>query len=194
MTTLTLAIEGPPGRVPATALAGVLTESLKILEDLRERARDSPVTWYVTELRIGSAVAQLSADDAAGGPNRLAREYVNGLRLAEAGEALPPFFSDTSLVRLQRMAKPLGTQDAAYLEVSVGQNGSTESVRAHRSHRREHPSTPLAAFEGRRFDHWDSGHDLGSQARPISSCRSGVVSSGDVLLSEGPQRGRDERS
>jgi hypothetical protein len=130
MTTLTLKIEGPPGRVPASALASVLSESLKILDDLRERARDEAVTWYVTDLKIASATAALSADDVGGVPLRVASEYVNGVRVAELGEALPPYFSDTSLGRLQRMTKPLGSQNAQYLDVSIGQNGSTQSARA----------------------------------------------------------------
>lgn len=129
VTTLTLKIEGPSGRVPASALAGVLTESLNILENLRKLARDKPVTWYVTDLTIGSAVAALSADDVDSAPLRLAREYVNGIRIVEAGEALPPFFSDASLKRLVRMTGPLSSQNASYLDVSVGENGSANSVR-----------------------------------------------------------------
>lgn len=127
MTTITLKIEGPPGRVPADALASVLTESLKILKDLGRR--DS-VTWYVTDLKIDSALASLSAEDLDDAPRRLGTEYVRGLRVVESGEALPASFSDTSLVRLRRMTKPLGKQGARYLDVSIGTNGTMETARA----------------------------------------------------------------
>lgn len=130
MTTLTLKIEGPPGRVPATALASVLTETLAILEDLRRSvARGEPVTWYVTDLKMGSAEAALSAADTTEAPFRLCHELVAGMAVAEAGEALPAYFSDASLRRLRRMARPLGTQDARYLDARVSQNGTSESAR-----------------------------------------------------------------
>lgn len=86
--------------------------------------------WYITDLKIGSATAALSANDIGGVPLRVVREYVDGVRVAESGEALPPYFSDTSLARLGRMAKSLGSQNAQYLDLSIGQNGSTQSARA----------------------------------------------------------------
>lgn len=129
MTSLTLKIEGPPGRVPASALAVILTETLGILEDLRHSmARKEGVTWYITGLKMGSAEAILSTEDVSFAP-QLGHEYVNGLRLVQSGESLPPYFSDASLKRLKRMTKPLGTHGAQYLDVSVGQNGSIESAR-----------------------------------------------------------------
>ncbi|MGA3221834.1 MAG: hypothetical protein ABSE77_22700 [Acidimicrobiales bacterium] len=127
MTTITLKIEGPPGRVPADALATVLNQSLKILKDL---ARREIVTWYVTDLKIDSAMAALSADDQTDTPLRLATELVQGVRAVESGEGLPAFFSDASLYGLKQLAKPLGTEGARYLDVSVGQNGTRETARA----------------------------------------------------------------
>jgi hypothetical protein len=130
VTTITFKIDGPPGRVPADAFATVLTESLSILKDLHRSLRGAAVTWYVTDLKIDSAVASLSADDETDAAAHVANEYVSGLRIVESGEALPPGFSDSSLTKLKRMVKPLGSKNASHLDVTVGVNGKTESSRS----------------------------------------------------------------
>lgn len=130
MTTLTFDIEGPPGRVPAAVLAAVLTESLSILEDLRRTlARGESVKWYVTALRMGSAVAELTADSATDASARVGHEYVGGLRVVESGEGLPPYFPDSALKKLIRISRPLGTKEAAWMTASVGENGHVEESR-----------------------------------------------------------------
>ncbi len=130
MATLTLNIEGPPGRVPASTLATVLTESLHILEDLRRSvARNQQVKWYVTGLRMGSAVAVLAADDLTDAPLRVSHEYIHGLGVVESGEGLPSYFPDSSLTSLVRMTKVLGSDDARSLRASIGQDGESEVAR-----------------------------------------------------------------
>ncbi|HUY57293.1 MAG TPA: hypothetical protein VMV12_05640 [Candidatus Micrarchaeaceae archaeon] len=130
MATLTLKIEGPPGRVPASALATVLTHSVRILENLREAiAPTERVTWYVTGLRMGSAQASISAESATDVPLRIGREYVTGLKTIEDGQGLPAYFSDQSLWNLERMATPLRSSDAPALTASVGENGTLLEAR-----------------------------------------------------------------
>ncbi|MFY9782376.1 MAG: hypothetical protein WAK12_02430 [Acidimicrobiales bacterium] len=120
MTNLTLKIEGPRNRVPASALAVVLTESLSILEEIQQiRAAGHSVTWYITGLSIGSAQAVITAEDISDDSFVIGSEFVKAIQVVEQGESLPEYFSAKSLTGLKRMARPFGTPGVKYLEVSV---------------------------------------------------------------------------
>ena len=131
MTDLTLKIEGPPNRVPASALASVLTETLGILDDLQViHAPGHPMTWYITGLRVGSAQAVLTAEDISDDAFTIGKDFVRALEVVEAGHSLPEYFSVKSLTSLKRLAKPVGTPGVEYLEASVKSNAESLTARA----------------------------------------------------------------
>jgi len=124
---LSLTIEGQPGTIPGSVLARVLTESLFILDDVGKaitRRSASEIIWFVNDLRIASAAITLASrpTDDIDEPvlARISMAYVNGLRIVEAGESLPPYFSDSSLKHLSRMTKPLGREAGALIAGSSG--------------------------------------------------------------------------
>lgn len=93
MTDLTLKIEGPRNRVPATVLASVLTEALGILAELQDiHAHGHRLTWYVTGLSIGSAQAVLTAEDISDDAYAVGIQFVNALKVVESGDRLPEYF------------------------------------------------------------------------------------------------------
>lgn len=129
MTTLTLDIAGPKGKVPAASLVTILDASLKSLEDLRASMTPSEeVTWYVTDLRVDSAVAVLTADSLSEAPQRVGIQFVRGLAELEHGAGLPAFFPDRALNRVGRMGQPLGVADVGRLRVAIGTDGQQEAV------------------------------------------------------------------
>jgi|SRR5665213_2301226 len=131
MTNLTLKIEGPRNRVPAAALASVLTETLSILGDLQgAHAPGHTLTWYVTGLSIGSAQAVLTAEDISDDALAVGREFVTALRVVEAGDLLPEYFSSKSLRSLTKLARPFGTPGVEYLEASVRSDDTVVTARA----------------------------------------------------------------
>lgn len=129
MTNLTLRIEAPPNRVPVTAFAAVLTDTVSILADLQRSRSERVVTWYLTDLKIGSAVAVLTPEDISDESLKVGTEFVNGLKSAEEGRALPEYFSAASLVKLSSMVGKLNTPGIQYLEASIEQAGA-ESLTA----------------------------------------------------------------
>ena len=131
MTNLTLRIEAPPNRVPVAAFAAVLTETISILTDLQYSRNQRVVTWYLTDLRIGSAVAVLTPEDISEESLVVGTEFVNGLKSAEEGRALPEYFSSTSLTKLSSMVRMLSTPGIEFLEASIERAGDqTVSARA----------------------------------------------------------------
>lgn len=131
MTNLTLKIEGPRNRVPASALASVLTETLSILGDLQNtHAPGHDLTWYLTGLSIGSAQAVLTAEDISDDALLVGTEFVSALKVVETGESLPDYFSAKSLKSLTKLARPFGTPGVEYLEASVRSNDTVVTVRA----------------------------------------------------------------
>jgi hypothetical protein len=131
MTDLTLTIRGPRRRVPASALASVLTETLGILDELQAtHAPGHPLTWYLTGLRIGSAQAVLTAEDISTDAFTIGSEFVRALDVVEMGQSLPEYFSVKSLKGLKRLAKPFGTPEVEYLEASVKSDEGSVSAKA----------------------------------------------------------------
>lgn len=133
MARLDLRIEGPPGAIALTVLARALTNSASILSDLGRAVTHTrgKVTWYVEELRTASAdvtlVSEPTSDVDEAGLERIARAYVNGMRLIQSGESLPAYMSERSLRRVQEIAQPLG-QGAEAFSATVLANGHSESV------------------------------------------------------------------
>lgn len=131
MANLTLKIEAPPNRVPVTAFATVLADTVSILADLQHSRNQRIVTWYLTDLRIGSAVAVLTPEDISDESLAVGTEFVNGLRSAEEGRALPEYFSTASLTKLSSMVRMLSTPGIEFLEASIESAGEqTISARA----------------------------------------------------------------
>ena len=124
LTNLTLRIEAPPNRVPVAAFASVLTETVSILTDLQHSRSQRVVTWYLTDLKIGSAVAVLTPEDISDESLVVGTEFVNGLKSAEEGRALPEYFSATSLAKLTSMVRMLGTPGIEFLEASIERTGA----------------------------------------------------------------------
>jgi len=131
MTNLTLKIEGPRNRVPASALASVLTETLNILEELQvTHAPGHELTWYLTGLSIGSAQAVLTAEDISDDAFHVGREFVNALEVLENGQSLPDYFSTKSLRSLTKMVRPFGTPGVEYLDARVDSDSTSVTTRA----------------------------------------------------------------
>jgi hypothetical protein len=127
MASLSLTIEGQPGTIPASVLARVLTDSLFILGDVGKaitRRSASEIEWFVNDLRISSVAIDLASrpteDIDEPVLTSISTAYVDGLRIMETGESLPPYFSDAALRHLGTMTKPLGRDSGALIAGSSG--------------------------------------------------------------------------
>ena len=131
LTNLLINVMAPPRQVPAKAFADVLQETLAILDDLQHvHSPKKLVTWYITDLQMGSAKATITAEDISDTSHAVGLEFVVGLRSAEEGRALPDHFPQASLTRLAKLSKPLSYPGIEYFEASIGSNGSQVTARA----------------------------------------------------------------
>ena len=122
MALLSLTVEGQPDTIPGSAFAHVLVDSLLILGDVGKaitRRSASEIGGYLRDLKISSAAVTLVSrpTEEVGDPilQDISAAYVDGLRIAETGESLPPYFSDASLKHLSDMSKPLGREAGALI-------------------------------------------------------------------------------
>jgi hypothetical protein len=138
MARLLLTLDGPRKAIAARDFARALDNSVGILQELNTAlvSDDGAVDWYVDALREGSLETQLIGRPRGSADERLAGQvcmaFVDGLATIDRADALPSFFSDQSLRRLQNISRLVGRDgvrrfSATYLEEQVSA-GVTESA------------------------------------------------------------------
>jgi hypothetical protein len=123
---LQLKIEGGRGEIPLRTFVRVVENALNVLADLDSVISRKPkgtVEWYVTDLSMGSLVAEvepraMSRQSTAELAPIVASSFVAGLSQLETSTELPPYFTDYSLNRVRRTAKELRRVDLPGVEVS----------------------------------------------------------------------------
>jgi hypothetical protein len=126
MSRVRLKLEGEPGQIPLRAFVDILNRARYILSDLDSAISENPrgsLEWYIADLGIGSAVAEIEARPRdPKGDSRLAlmvaTNFVTGLDFVEQGEQMPPYFSDVDLGRVRAIAQRLGKPGAKVLEAA----------------------------------------------------------------------------
>ena len=128
---LDLKIGASRNMVPAEAFADVVKGIVAILHDLQSaNPSKRQVTWYVTDLRMGSIEATITAEDLSAESFKVGKEFVRGLQTAEDGRSLPEYFSLANVKRLTRLARPLSIPGVEYIEVKMSMNGTSVEARA----------------------------------------------------------------
>lgn len=141
MSRLELLVDGPEGQITLAGFAGILTRARLILRDLDSAISARPkgsLEWYITDLRIGSAVAVVESRPAVPeADERLAamvsENFVIGLETIERGESLPAYFSDTDMGRvaaISRMLPQAGGEVFRAAHLNGGQRTATLTSKA----------------------------------------------------------------
>lgn len=130
-TKLDLKIEAPRNMVPAEAFADVVKGIVAILHHLQSaHPSKRQITWYITDLRMGSIEATMTAEDISTESFDVGTEFVKGLQSAEEGRSLPEYFSLANVKRLTQLAKPLSIPGVEYIQARVSMNGTSVEARA----------------------------------------------------------------
>jgi hypothetical protein len=134
--TMRLHVEGPEGQIAFESFVQAMNRCLSIVRDVDRvlSARRSPALhWVVIDLGTASLDAVIRAEPT--NPRyyelapRVAEGSVEALRIADTGEALPPYLSDSGLNVLETLARGLGRNGATGLTVTHLEAESTAHVR-----------------------------------------------------------------
>ena len=123
--TLRLHVEGPEGQIEFESFVLALDRFRSIVRDVDRvlSARQSPaLRWVVVDLGTASLDAVIRGIAKHPRfhhlPPQVAQGSVEALRIADTGEALPPYLTDTGLNQLERLALGLGRNGATALTVT----------------------------------------------------------------------------
>ena len=120
MTEVRLQIQGQHGAIAADTLISVLQHTLGVLREVDRTSRGGearPGQWRVGKVWNGSIGLTLvpSADIPAAVPERL----VAGLTVLEKRPELPPWFSESAIVNVQKMGKVLRHSGVSGIDLSA---------------------------------------------------------------------------
>ncbi len=120
MTKLTLKVEGERGQVLLQDVLGRFKSSLAILRELDSALSGRPrgaLDWYVEDLSAnGKLVAEIFSTPKTGkyediGPE-VTHQFIRGLGVVEQEPGVPPFFSESAVANVERLAAGLGKRGA----------------------------------------------------------------------------------
>lgn len=134
MTKLTLKVDGQRGAVLFQDFLGTFKYSLAILRELDSALSEMPrgvLDWFVEDLSAnGQLVASIIAvprrgkyEDVSG---QVASQFIRGLETVEREPGVPPFFSESALGNVEKLALQLGKRGAMGFGAEAG---PTETAR-----------------------------------------------------------------
>lgn len=123
MATITLRVKGKKGAISFDTFLHVMNNSFDIIRDLDSAISEMPhgsMDWIVTKVSFRSLAMELSSK-----PRNVEKDYgyqivdgyVGGLKLLQKQEITPPYFSDSSLKKVQSIASRLDNEGAESLEI-----------------------------------------------------------------------------
>jgi len=138
-TRLRLSVQGEPGEISLASLTRVLTESLRVLEELDGAISRTPkgsIEWVVDSLSTGSLVAEIAArpldvdrlDLAGETASAVAARFVAGLREIQTEATVPPFFSESALRAVQRLSQTIRGNGAQAFQADDVTGGNSVTV------------------------------------------------------------------
>lgn len=123
MAKLILTVKGMPGTIYLDSFLMVINNSFLILKDLDSAISLQPrgsLDWIIADIHVGSLGVEIQSkprDPTRDYGAKVAETYLDGIDIIHEEGVTPPYFSDSSLRLLQKVARALGRNGADALEV-----------------------------------------------------------------------------